>query len=241
MHMSVEGLLAAGTFSRWVGVYDGRSGGVGVGEGVGVWDLSVAEGAGDVRRVLEGDVTMDGVGTCDGMGEGAGVTQVKWSGCGRYLVVAERASDGMSVWDVRVSGRRLAWLRGRRAETMQRVGTEVFGSEIWGGGTDGKLRVWKQAFGEREGVLGPSEEWAAHTNTVSAVVVHPYGGVVGTVSGSRGEVEREWEEYDGDGSGSEDEGQVSRNEGPTETAERLGLRATAAKAVVDNSLKIWAL
>ena len=241
MDLSVEGLLAAGTFSRWVGVYDGRSGAVGVGEAVGAWDLGVTEKCSVEAEigVSEGDTMIHGANAESGIGEGAGVTQVTWSACGRYLVVAERGSDGMSVWDVRVSGKRLAWLKGRKAETMQRMGIEVFGHEVWGGGTDGKVRVWKQALGEKEGVLGPSQAWTAHADTVSAVVVHPYGGVVGTASGSRKEIEGEWEDSEHE-CGSEDGDQTLEDRSSVQATGIIRPRTTKARSLADNSLKIWA-
>ncbi|KAI4287721.1 MAG: hypothetical protein L6R35_003014, partial [Caloplaca aegaea] len=62
--MSPEGYLAAGTFSRWIGLYDGH----GRGGSVGAFELDPSGGT--------------------------GITQVLWSADGRYLCVAERCSDG---------------------------------------------------------------------------------------------------------------------------------------------------
>lgn len=137
------GVLAAGTFGRWVGLYDGygRGGTVGV--------FSIAAG--------ENSKTSD-----EGEGyAGGGITQTVWSACGRYLHVAERVSDGVLVYDVRVLGRRLGWLRGRRARSQQRLGVEVWGREVWAGGTDGVVRVW-EGVGERQGVLDPCWGFRAH-------------------------------------------------------------------------------
>jgi len=55
--MSCEGLLAAGTFTRWVGLYDGG----GRGGTVGVFEIK--------RQEKDGG----------GIGDGAGITQVLWS------------------------------------------------------------------------------------------------------------------------------------------------------------------
>lgn len=140
-----DGVLAAGTFGRWVGLYDGygRGGTVGV--------FSVAAGDHGME---------DGVGAGEGY-DGGGVTQVVWSACGRYLYVAERMSNAVLVYDVRVLGRRVAWLRGRKAESQQRLGVEVWGREVWAGGTDGVVRVW-EGVGEREGAVDPCWEFRAH-------------------------------------------------------------------------------
>ena len=134
--MSAEGLLAAGTFSRWVGLYDGY----GRGDTVGVFEV----------RGDGGDV-----------GGGKGITQVLWSICGRYLCVVERGSDGIGVWDVRGTGKRLAWLGRRFAMTNQRLGVEVLGGEVWAGGMDGTVRVW-DGLGIKEGVVDPVWEFRAH-------------------------------------------------------------------------------
>lgn len=137
-----EGLLAAGTFSRCVGLY-------------------ASEGRGDCVAVF---AVADGHEESLGMG-GSGITQLLWSPCGRYLYVAERRSDGMSVYDIRVAGRRLGWLKGRRADTNQRLSVQVVrsttGHELWAGGTDGYIRVWSNP-GDTDGTLDPWIGWKAH-------------------------------------------------------------------------------
>ena len=137
-----EGLLAAGTFSRWVGLYD-------------------AYGRGDTVGVFE--VRGDG-----GEGGGRGITQVLWSVCGRFLCIVERGSEGIGVWDVRGTGRQLAWLGGRCAMTNQRLGVEVVGGEVWAGGTDGMVRVWEE-LGMREGLVNPGWEFRAHEGICSRI------------------------------------------------------------------------
>jgi len=146
MQLSLEnadaGMLAAGTWTRWIGLYDMA----GMGGTVATW--CIAEAA-DVHA---------GVG-------GSGITQTLWSACGRYLFVVERKSRGVLIFDVRVTGKLVAWLEGRDADTNQRLGVDVFGaeagSEIWAGGTDGVVKVWERV-GMTEGALQRSWEWKAH-------------------------------------------------------------------------------
>lgn len=137
-----EGMLAAGTWTRSVGLYDME----GVGGTVATW--SVADAAEEHAKI-----------------GGTGITQTLWSACGRYLYVVERKSTGVLVYDVRVMGKLVAWLVGRNAYTNQRLGVDIFegkeGAEIWAGGTDGIVRVW-EGVGKSEGALERSLEWAAH-------------------------------------------------------------------------------
>ena len=137
LHMSCDGLLAAGTFSRWIGLYDGY----GRGGTMGVFEIKGTDP--------------------EGADNGGGITQVLWSSCSRYLCVVERSSDGISVYDVRGTGRRLSWFRGRKAQTNQRLGVDILGSEIWAGGTDGLIRIW-EGVGMFDGDISPSREFEAH-------------------------------------------------------------------------------
>ena len=144
--LSSEGLLAAGTFGRWLGLY---------GSG----------GRGDLAGVFEvGKNPEDG----NEIGNGAGITQLLWSQCGRYLCVIERGSDGIGVWDIRHTGKRVAWLRGRAAKTMQRLSVDMVGSDVWCGGTDGRVRVW-EGIGLSEGVLEPVWSFEAHNGNMLIV------------------------------------------------------------------------
>ncbi len=138
--MSCEGLLAAGTFSRCIGLYDGY----GRGGTVGIFEVK-----GNIIAEAEAG---------DG---GSGVTQVIWSSCGRYLCVVERNSDGISVWDVRGTGRRLSWFCGRKGLTNQRLGVDIIDNELWAGGTDGVVRGW-DGIGLAEGNVVPAWEFRAH-------------------------------------------------------------------------------
>jgi WD40 repeat protein len=142
-----EGMLAAGTWTRWIGLYDmGGLGGM-----VSTW--SIADAADNDARI-----------------GGTGVTQTVWSACGRYLCVVERKSKGVLVYDVRVTGKLVAWLEGREAVTNQRLGVDVFeaenGLEIWSGGTDGVVKVW-EGVGKIEGAVERNWEWRAHDGKYS--------------------------------------------------------------------------
>lgn len=142
-----SGILAAGTWTRWIGLYDAS----GLGGAVATW--SIAEAA-DVHAGISG----------------TGITQTLWSSCGRYLYVVERKSRGVLVFDVRVTGKLVGWCEGRAAETNQRLGVDVFegerGMEIWAGGTDGVVGVW-EGVGLSEGMLETSWEWRAHDGKFS--------------------------------------------------------------------------
>lgn len=138
-----DGILAAGTFTRQVGLYSGN----GSGELLGTFNVSKT----DASRHIGG----------------RGVTQLLWSPCGRYLYVAERKSDGVFVYDIRVTGQLLGWLQGRKANTNQRMKIDVVPSgeghshEIWAGGTDGVMRVWRNP-GYNVGAQDPDWEWKVH-------------------------------------------------------------------------------
>ena len=159
--MSSDGILAAGTFSRWVGLYDGY----GRGDTVSVFA---------VAQQREGDEST----------EGKGLTQVMWSQCGRYLCTVERGSDGIGVLDIRGNRKWLAWLKGRNARTPQRLGVDMIGGEVCAGGTDGMVRVW-DGLGMTEGVINPKWEYQAHGDVVSSTIMHQSGSVLATCSGRR--------------------------------------------------------
>lgn len=179
--IGADGTLAAGTTGRQVGLWSSS----GLGESIATFSLGEDNGQG-----------MDG----------SGVTQLAWSPCGRYLFVAERMSDALLVYDIRGAGKRLSWLRGRRAKTTQKlsfdiVNTETQGLDIWAGGTDGVMRIW-QDVKSKEGPVNADAEFQAHngwyiepaqyctgvdslTDTVSNTIVHPCRTVFATTSGQR--------------------------------------------------------
>lgn len=155
--LSCDGLLAAGTFTRSVGLYADE------GEGDAIAHFSVE---GEERH---GDADVGG----------GGVTQCLWSPCGRYLYVVERRSDGVLLYDVRVTGKKLGVLKGRRARTNQRMGVEVVGNgageyeggghDVWAGGTDGVVRTWRSPH-LKEGVMEADEGFKAHDGGFASCV-----------------------------------------------------------------------
>ena len=173
-----SGMLAVGTFSSQIALYDAN------GSGVCAGSFSIQDNAAN-----------EGIG-------GAGITQLHWSPDGRYLYIAERKSDGVMVYDIRQTGQLLSWSEGRNARTNQRLGMELSESdngspEVWAGGTDGKVRMWSDMH-LHEGVVKPSFEHKVHQGTVAfarthsitdyliaavtSICVHPTGGVIVTSS-----------------------------------------------------------
>lgn len=198
------GLVAAGTWTRWVGLYDlARGAGC-----TGTWcvgpaaDAAFTTTATAVAETVGGDGG-NGVGdtpetAADAVIGGKGIVQTAWSPCGRYLVVNERMSRGMLLYDVRVGGRLLGVLAGRDARTNQRLACDVFlpgamdssegshkvgGFEVWGGSVGGTVHVW-EGVGLREGAVWPSWGWRGHESGVGSVAMHPSGSVVASCSGS---------------------------------------------------------
>ena len=208
-----DGILAAGTFTRHVGLYNSN----GSGESLGTFSIAKTEADRDIG--------------------GRGITQLVWSPCGRYLYIAERKSDGVLVYDVRVTGQMLGHLRGRKALTNQRMKIDVVPSgpdgshEVWAGGTDGFMRVWRSPEFSAGG-QDPDGEFKVHdgkylvdiyecsmliyADAVTSAIFHPMGDVVATCSGQR--------HYHMDDSSDEDEDNVARN-----------------ARDIDNSLKVWSM
>ncbi|KAL1971382.1 hypothetical protein VTN77DRAFT_335 [Rasamsonia byssochlamydoides] len=195
MNPGEDGILAAGTFTRNIALYGSR----GSGELIGTF--SIAKSAAD-RHI-----------------GGKGITQLLWSPCGRYLYVAERKSQGILMYDIRVTGQLLGWLQGRMAVSNQRLKADIIAvgetesHEIWAGGTDGIVRVWKNPF-DTVGQKEPDWEWKVHDDAVTSAVLHPGGGVLATCSGQRHFLD--YAEVDDMGN--------------------LTMRSTG-----DNSLRIWSL
>ncbi|PYH96623.1 WD40 repeat-like protein [Aspergillus ellipticus CBS 707.79] len=161
-----DGILAAGTFTRHVGLYGSH----GTGESLGTFSIAKTE----AQRHIGG----------------RGVTQLLWSPCGRYLYAAERKSDGVLIYDIRVTGQLLGWLQGRKAQTNQRMKIDVIPSgeggshEIWAGGIDGCMRVWQNPT-HSVGAQDPKWEWEIHDGSVSSTVLHPSGNITATTSGQK--------------------------------------------------------
>ncbi len=223
------GMLAAGTWTRWVGLYDMG----GMGGTVATW--SIAEAADKDAGI-----------------RGTGVTQTAWSPCGRYLFVIERKSRGVLVYDVRVTGKLVCWLEGREAETNQRLGVDIFeaetGTEIWAGGVDGVVRIW-EGVGMSEGAQEKSWEWRAHdgkfdgevwvkwimliceADTVTSAIVHSSGTVFATCSGQRSYL-----------SFSKDEVDETNDEQISDGKEQSPRQSSHIRPrTPDNSIKVWRL
>ncbi|KAL9096901.1 MAG: hypothetical protein Q9165_000865 [Trypethelium subeluteriae] len=141
LSISCDGILAAGTFTRNIGLYDD-------------------EGRGKALAVFS-------VASDDEELTGKGVTQVLWSPCGQYLYVAERMSDVVQIYDIRMF-RRYGYLKGRQAMTNQRMDIDLRyvspanGYEIWAGGKDGFVRAWLSSDQTAAEGQEPSFEWPAH-------------------------------------------------------------------------------
>lgn len=218
------GLVAAGTWTRWVGMYDFAQ----AGDCVAAWGIESA--AQKTAGRSPGGV---GIG-------GNGVTQTVWSPCGRYLLVSERKSRGVLVYDVRVTGELLGWLEDRDAlDSNQRISCDVFptgddgggGFEVWSGTADGTVKVWENV-GMREGPHVPAWDWRGHESTVGSTCLHPAGSVIATCSGA-------WDfaAQDKD-AGSDDD--VTGNAEDQEEAKRR-LPTWMKRSNKESSLKLWCL
>jgi hypothetical protein len=244
------GMVAAGTWTRWIGLYDMA----GVGGTVAQW--SVAEAADSIA----------GIG-------GMGVSQTAWSACGRYLYVVERKSNGVLVYDIRGTRKMLAWLEGRQAVTNQRLGVDTFqadgSTEIWAGGMDGVVRVW-EGVGMSEGKMERSWEWKAHDGKtfssklfavytdfslypVTSTVVHSSGTVVATCSGQRSPNvvgdDRSESDSDSDSSTEESDSDTdSESNSISSSSDTSGSQSGISNSssalfsrTPDNSIKVWKL
>ncbi|QKX58140.1 uncharacterized protein TRUGW13939_05261 [Talaromyces rugulosus] len=166
MNPAGDGILAAGTFTRHVALYGSR----GSGELIGTFCIAKTEADKHIG--------------------GSGITQLLWSPCGRYLYIAERKSQGMLIYDIRVTGQLLGWLEGREALTNQRMKADVVATgeqeshEIWAGGTDGAVRVWSNPFASI-GAQKPQYEFSMHGDPVTSSVLHPGSSVLATCSGQK--------------------------------------------------------
>ncbi|KAF1968330.1 guanyl nucleotide binding protein [Bimuria novae-zelandiae CBS 107.79] len=160
-------VLAAGTRTRFVGLYDAVSS----------QEITHFALPGTINGKRTDNPNMQDI-------IGQGVTQLKWSPDGQYLYVAERSSDALLIYDVRNFSLALGHCAGRQALTRQKMGFDVWAQmneydtdenhEIWAGGTDGKVRVWRNPY-LREGAIEADEVISVGEDPVSNVLVHPYG------------------------------------------------------------------
>ncbi|KAF1828639.1 hypothetical protein BDW02DRAFT_574706 [Decorospora gaudefroyi] len=168
-----DGLLAVGTWSRYVGIYDPASG----------RDVTQFALPGTVNgRTFRNRNFKDILGN--------GVSSLKWSPCGKYLYIAERNSDVLLLYDVRKFSLGLAHCVGRNALTNQKLGFDVCNTgdspydieglshEVWAGGTDGCIRVWRDPYA-KEGAVEADEVVKAVPDgdgtPVVGTLLHPSG------------------------------------------------------------------
>lgn len=145
------GMLAAGARTRHVGIYDAMSG-----EEITTFDLPGTLNGKKMRTAALRDAMGDGV------------SSLQYSPCGGYLYVAERMSDALLIYDVRNFRLALGYCKGRKAVTKQKLGFDVWAAgasvydvegmahEVWAGGTDGMVRVWRDPY-LKEGAVEPDE------------------------------------------------------------------------------------
>ncbi|KAK1985460.1 WD repeat domain-containing protein [Colletotrichum cereale] len=163
-------IVAAGTWSRWMGLYDVTR----TNKPVANWNIH-----GVTKAHFGRDIG------------GNGIVQTIWSPCGRYLAINERQASGILVYDVRGTGQPLNLLAGRNTTTQQRLTCDVFpgsgdvpgGFELWAGTETGNVLVYENV-GASDGVLDKSWDWAAHSSPVGSAAVHHTGSVVATCSGA---------------------------------------------------------
>lgn len=197
------GLVAAGTWTRSVGLYDFARGG----ECVSTWNVAEAASSSvptdpppcsssETPRFSTGRVSRESA--APGIG-GTGINQTIWSPCGRYLLINERQSTGMLIYDARVTNKVLGFLAGRDALTNQRLSCDVFrgleavgGFEVWAGTRGATVKVW-EGVGNTEGCQWPSWDFSASdpgvgtqatdSPAMGSVTLHHSGSVIATCSG----------------------------------------------------------
>jgi hypothetical protein len=167
------GVLAAGSRTRNVGIYDAISG-----EEITTFSLP---GTLNGRKLCNENLRHV-------MGDG--VSCLKYSPCGKYLYVAERQSDVLLIYDVRNFTLALGYCAGRAALTKQKLGFDVWNAgsspydvegmahEVWAGGTDGMVRVWRDPY-RKEGAVEADEVVRIGEGDTSVVgtMVHVSGGL----------------------------------------------------------------
>jgi hypothetical protein len=167
------GLLAAGSRTRYVGIYDATSG-----EEVTTFSLP---GTIDGKKLSNANMRHV-------MGDGA--SYLKYSPCGTYLYVAERQSDVLLIYDVRNFSLTLGYCAGRKALTKQKLGFDIWNAgaspydieamshEVWAGGTDGMVRVWRDPYRKEGAVEADDAVQIGDGDTpVVGTIIHPSGGL----------------------------------------------------------------
>ncbi|KAI4924777.1 hypothetical protein J4E85_007894 [Alternaria conjuncta] len=108
-YTSHDGILAAGSRTRYIGIYDP----------IGGTEITHFSLPGTINGIKFRNENLQSV-----MGDG--VTSLKWSPCGKYLYVAERSSDVLLIYDVRNFSLTLGYCAGRQALTRQKLGFDVW-------------------------------------------------------------------------------------------------------------------
>lgn len=181
-HTSHDGLLAAGSRTRYIGIYDS----------VGGNEITHFSLPGTTNGIKFRNEKLNHV-----MGDG--VSSLKWSPCGKYLYVAERSSDVLLIYDVRNFSLSLGYCAGRKALTRQKLGFDIWNAgaspydieglshEVWAGGTDGMIRVWRDPY-MREGAVEADDIVSVNSGGVPVVgsLVHASGSLAVAACGTIG-------------------------------------------------------
>lgn len=264
------GLLASGTWTRWVGLYDFARGG----ERVATWSVAEAAASATVQDSPPGSPQQSYIPrqrpTSRGGIGGAGITQTAWSPDGRYLLVNERQSTGVLIYDVRVTNRVLGFLAGRDALTHQRLDLTVYpdsegvgGFEVWAGTRDGTVKVW-QGVGNDEGCIWPSWDFSTMRerdgegkptqSPVGSVSLHKYGSVIATCTGGWRVADKDDDDDDGmsspacsssssssSDSACDDESDSSSSSSSSSSLNQPAGRASDNRTFDRSYLKIWSI
>jgi WD40 repeat protein len=181
-HTSHDGLLAAGSRTRYIGIYDP----------VGGNEITHFSLPGTINGIKFRNEKLDHV-------IGDGVSSLKWSPCGKYLYVAERSSNVLLIYDVRNFSLSLGYCAGRKALTRQKLGFDIWNAgaspydieglshEVWAGGTDGMVRVWRDPY-VKEGAVEADEVFAVNGGEMPVVasLVHVSGSLAVAACGAVG-------------------------------------------------------
>ncbi|KAF1996851.1 WD40 repeat-like protein [Amniculicola lignicola CBS 123094] len=127
---------------------------------------------------------------------GNGVSSIKWSPCATYLYIAERNSDIIYTYDIRNAQAAVSYCTGRNALTPNKLGFDVFTPfqdqsadnsgvshhELWAGGVDGKVRIWRDPH-LKQGAVKPESEFEVGDDPVTNTLVHASGALAVVASG----------------------------------------------------------
>ncbi|EWC45438.1 hypothetical protein DRE_00837 [Drechslerella stenobrocha 248] len=170
--------------------------------------------------------------------KGGGVTSLSFTTSGMHLLIAERKSGVLHIYDLRDMTQPYALLTGREALNNQKIGASIglFADSpdmVVSGGNDGIVRAWEPFASaacdtQREsegGIFANLKEWRAAEDPVTAAAVHPSGSVVATSSGQR-------KRSSLSSAGSDRESDESNDDSDGDGV---------SSGVWDNAIRIWAL